>query len=217
MKAVLSLIGGIVVLVLSVIVVRTLMFTPIDVVREPVISVEVDAEEITARMAEAIRFRTVSVGVDQTPDYGPFTAFTAWVKQNYPRVQQDLSLQMVADHTMLYRWEGRNAELKPILLTAHYDVVPVVPGSENDWVHPPFAGEVADGYVWGRGSMDDKSGVIVMLEATTLLLKEGFRPERTVYFSYSHDEERGGITGAKGVTERLESRGVQLIPSNEKV
>lgn len=59
---------------------------------------------------------------------------------------------MIADHTMLYRWQGNNDKLKPILLTAHYDTVPVVPGSENDLTHPPFAGVVANDHVWGRGA-----------------------------------------------------------------
>lgn len=69
---------------------------------------------------------------------------------------------------------------------------------------------IADGQVWGRGSLDDKSGVIVMIEAATLLMKRGFQPQRTVYFSFDHDEEIGGNEGAAGVVALLKEQGVQL-------
>jgi carboxypeptidase PM20D1 len=116
----------------------------------------------------------------------------------------------VADYSLLYTWRGTNPALDPILLTGHYDVVPVIPGSEGDWSHPPFEGVVADGFVWGRGAIDDKGAVVAMLEAVTLLLKEGFKPERTIHLSFGHDEELGGNRGAAGVTELLRSRGVEL-------
>jgi len=196
-KKILGVASALVVSVAGLILVRTLMFTPGASNSETLVSIPVDEELVTAHMSEAIRFKTVSVAVEQTPDYEPFSDFVSWVKATYPEVQQHLQLTMIADHTMLYHWRGSNAELKPILLTAHYDTVPVVPGSEGDWTHPPFAGVVANDHVWGRGALDDKSGVIVMLEATTMLLQQGFSPGRTVYFSFSHDEERGGITGAR--------------------
>lgn len=210
MKKLFGLIGLLLIAVVGVVLVRTLMFTATPVETPDRVAVEVDGETVTAHMVEAIRFRTVSVSVEQTPDYAPFVAFVTWLKETYPEVQDALALDTVADHTLLYTWQGTNLDLKPILLTAHYDVVPVVPGSEGDWKHPPFAAEISDGHVWGRGALDDKSAVIVMLEATTMLLKEGFQPERTIYFSYSHDEERGGPLGAAGVTALLKERGVQL-------
>lgn len=210
MKRFFKLVGILLVAVAGLVLVRTLMFTAPATPSVARVGVEVDEASVTAHMVDAIRFKTVSVAVEQTPDYAPFVDFVAWVEETYPEVQQSLALDMVADHTMLYTWQGSNSALKPILLTSHYDVVPVVPGSEGDWKHPPFEGEISDGYVWGRGAMDDKSAVIVMLEATTMLLKEGFQPERTIYFSYSHDEERGGPLGAAGVTALLQERGVQL-------
>jgi carboxypeptidase PM20D1 len=196
--------------VAGLVLIRTLAFTAEPVPSVERMDVEVDEATVTAHMVDAIRFKTISVAVEQIPDYAPFADFVAWLKATYPEVQESLALEMVADYTMLYKWKGRNVDLKPILLTAHYDVVPVVPGSEGDWKHPPFAAEISDEHVWGRGAMDDKSAVVVMLEATTMLLKEGFQPERTIYFSYSHDEERGGPLGAAGVTALLKERGVQL-------
>lgn len=210
MKTLFKLIGIFLIAVAGLVLVRTLMFTAPPVPSIARVDVEVNEANVTAHMVDAIRFKTISVSIEQTPDYAPFKAFLAWVQETYPEVQESLALDLVADHTMLYTWQGSNSALKPILLTSHYDVVPVVPGSEGDWKHPPFEGVISDGYVWARGAMDDKSAVIVMLEATTMLLKEGFVPERTIYFSYSHDEERFGPLGAAGVTALLKERGVQL-------
>jgi carboxypeptidase PM20D1 len=210
MKKIISVIGLLLLGLASVVLVRTAMFAA--EVGEEIerVSVAVDEARVTRHMAEAIAFRTVATGDPVTQDYEPFRAFVAWVAQTYPEVQEQLGLEMLGEHTMLYKWQGTNAELKPILLTAHYDVVPVVPSSETAWTHPPFSGAISGGYVWGRGALDDKSGVIVMLEALTLLLEEGFLPERTVYFSYGHDEETGGHEGAGSVADHLEASGVRL-------
>ena len=96
------------------------------------------------------------------------------------------------------------------MLTSHLDVVPADESPEAGWTHPPFAGEIADGYVWGRGTLDIKSGVVGILEAVEYLLKQGFQPERTVYLGFGHDEEIGGEHGAMAIAELLASRGVQL-------
>ena len=88
--------------------------------------------------------------------------------------------------------------------------MPVLPGTEGLWREPPFGGVVANGVIWGRGALDDKSAVIAQLEAATHLLRAGFQPARTVYFSFGHDEEVGG-TGAAAVTETLRAQGVRRI------
>ncbi|MCP5109796.1 MAG: M20/M25/M40 family metallo-hydrolase, partial [bacterium] len=90
------------------------------------------------------------------------------------------------------------------------DVVPVIPGTESSWQAPPFAGVIRDGIIWGRGTLDDKSGVIAQLEAVSELLDKGFRPARDIYFSFGHDEEVGGFAGAGRVAAYLKDRGVQL-------
>jgi carboxypeptidase PM20D1 len=99
---------------------------------------------------------------------------------------------------------------KPILLSAHMDVVPVEPGTEADWTHPPFAGAVADGFVWGRGAMDMKSSLMGILEGVEYLLNRGMAPRRTVYLAFGHDEEVGGNGGAAKIAGLLAERGVRL-------
>ena len=93
--------------------------------------------------------------------------------------------------------QGSDPKAQPIALLAHQDVVPVAPGTEKDWQQPPFDGVIADGFIWGRGSWDDKGNLYSMLEAAEAMAKAGFRPKRTIYFAFGHDEETAGTAGAK--------------------
>jgi len=91
---------------------------------------------------------------------------------------------------------------------SHQDVVPVEPGTEKDWTHPAFSGLIDGGWIWGRGALDDKVGVLAILEATETLLARDFQPQRTVYFAFGHDEEVGGNQGAAAIAALLERRGI---------
>ena len=115
---------------------------------------------------------------------------------------------MVANYSLLYKWPGQDEHLKPLLLLAHMDVVPVEPGTEGAWTQPAFEGRIADGYVWGRGAIDDKAAVVGILEAVEQLLREGYQPRRTIYLAFGHDEELGGPAGAPALAALLDSRGV---------
>jgi carboxypeptidase PM20D1 len=97
-----------------------------------------------------------------------------------------------------------------MLLMGHMDVVPPDAPTERQWTHPPFAGQIADGYIWGRGTMDDKVSVLGILEAVEYLLSAGFQPQRTLYLAFGHDEEIGGQNGAGKIAELLGARGVEL-------
>jgi carboxypeptidase PM20D1 len=169
----------------------------------------VDTDAAVRRLSASLRFPTISVE-EGAWDFEPFVAFQRYVTDSFPLVHSRLKREIVGGHTLLYTWEGSNPERKPILLLSHYDVVPVVPGTEQLWTHPPFEGRVADGYVWGRGALDDKFGVMALLEAAEMLLAAGFRPQATMYLSFGHDEEIGGPEGAMRVAALLEERGVKL-------
>ncbi len=93
---------------------------------------------------------------------------------------------------------------------AHLDVVPSVGGKEGDWSYPPFEGRIADGYIWGRGSMDVKLVITASLEAIEILIELEFQPRRTVYLAFGHDEEIGGRNGAAKIADLLEERGVRV-------
>ena len=162
------------------------------------------------RLAEAVRIRTVSHESPADFDAQPFLAFHAFLERSFPYAHAKLARETVADYSLLYTWRGSDASLDPILLTAHHDVVPVIEESRDRWTHDPYGGVVADGYVWGRGTLDDKAGVMGILEGVESLCAAGFAPARTVYLAFGHDEELGGDAGAAGITELLASRGVRL-------
>lgn len=197
-------------LVAAVVVYRTVSYAPPAAPKVEPSSLDVDARAVAEHLAQAVRFATVSASAQASPDRAPFAGFVAWLAATYPEVHRELSLEVVGGHSLLFKWQGRDPAAKPGMLIAHYDVVPVAPGTENAWKHPPFAGAVADGYVWGRGTLDDKGALVTILEAATLLVKQGFRPARTIYFAFGHDEEVGGVDGAAAIVERLKSRGVRL-------
>ncbi len=104
--------------------------------------------------------------------------------------------------------ERKNPGKKPVLLLAHMDVVPVEDSAS--WTHPPFSGTLEDGFVWGRGTLDDKGSIIAIMEASEKLLQEGFIPQRSIYFAFGHDEEIGGRDGALEMARRFDERGIRF-------
>ena len=168
---------------------------------EPSTSVRPDIAERLARM---VRVPTVSAERDiRSPE--PFDTFRALLHELYPRVHDELTLEVFAEVGLLFHWVGRRAD-EPVVLMAHWDVVPV---DETDpWTHPPFSGAVADGSVWGRGTLDDKGQLCVLLDAVENLLAAGFQPERDVYLSLGGDEESHG-QGAQATAAVVRERGIR--------
>lgn len=167
-------------------------------------------EAAVERLAGALRIETISFGEPARFRGEPFEALHRHLEESFPAVHDALEREVIADYSLLYTWRGRDGDAAPILLTSHFDVVPVPEETEPEWEHPPFGGVVADGYLWGRGALDDKFGVLATLEAVERLLGAGFVPERTVYLAFGHDEEIGGDAGAGAITRHLEEQGVRL-------
>jgi carboxypeptidase PM20D1 len=169
-----------------------------------------DVAAMAQRLAQAVRFQTVSSQDSSKFPHSEFEGFQAFLARSFPRVQSSMRRERVNDYSLLYEWTGTDSTLKPVLVMAHQDVVPVDPVSASEWTQPPFGGVVADGFVWGRGTLDDKGAVMALHEAAEALLTQGFRPKRTVYFAFGHDEEVGGREGSARIAERLTSKGVRL-------
>ncbi|MES2583846.1 MAG: M20 family peptidase [Pseudomonadota bacterium] len=176
----------------------------------PLAALAVDEAAAAARLGEGVRLRTISSRDDAALNANQFTQFHALLQARFPKVHATLKREVVADLSLLYTWEGSNPKAEPILLLAHQDVVPVAPGTEGDWQVPPFSGEVKDGFVWGRGSWDDKGNLMSQLEAVEMLLASGYKPERTVYLAYGADEEVSGTRGAAKIAAVLKERKVRL-------
>ncbi|HEX2486691.1 MAG TPA: M20 family peptidase [Myxococcota bacterium] len=167
-------------------------------------------DALAERLARTIRVETVSRGDGQGPDPAALRALHARLASDFPGLHRALEREVIAQGSLLFRWPGSDASLAPMLLMAHLDVVPVEPGTEGRWTHPPFSGAIDDGYVWGRGTLDDKVSVVALAEATELLMRAGFAPRRTIYLAFGHDEEIGGDAGARAIAQRLAERGVRV-------
>jgi carboxypeptidase PM20D1 len=200
---------SLVAILLAIVFIRTATFQSVQVTVAPSHPHAVD-QGATDRLAAAVRIPTVSVAEGPGADFSSFDRFEEFLKVSFPHVHQHLTREVIGGHSLLYTWEGRDRAARPLLLMAHMDVVPVEPGTESAWTHPPFSGDVAGGFVWGRGTLDDKSSVLALLEAVELLLSDSFEPRQTVYLAFGHDEEIGGEGGAAKIAQALSSRGVRL-------
>ena len=169
--------------------------------------VVIDEAAAAARLAEAVRIRTISTGAEAASDPAALAAFAELLASRYPNAHRAMRRERIGDGSLLFTWTGTNPALEPALLLAHMDVVPVEPGTEARWTHPAFDGVIADGYIWGRGTLDDKLNVTGLMEAADALAAHGWQPPRTLLFAFGHDEEVGG-TGAQAIAATLRQRGI---------
>ncbi len=169
-----------------------------------------DRSEAVDRLSRALQIRTVSYADSADMDHEAFEGFIKFLDAAFPGVHETLDRERIGRYTLLYTWTGQNTELQPGLLMSHYDVVPVDEATRDLWTFPPYSGAVADGFIWGRGAMDDKSGTLSQFEAVEHLLKTGYQPERTLYMLANHDEESGGADGAGRTAALMRERGVDL-------
>ena len=176
----------------------------------PLAVLPVDEAGAASRLGESVRLRTISSREEAALNAEQFKQLHTLLQSRFPKAHTVLKREMVGDLNVLYTWEGSNAKINPILLMAHQDVVPIAPGTEGDWQVAPFSGEVKDGFVWGRGSWDDKGNLMSQMEAVEMLAASGFKPERTIYLAYGADEEVGGLRGAAKIAAVLKERKVHL-------
>jgi carboxypeptidase PM20D1 len=164
-----------------------------------------DHSAAVKNLSAALRFETISY--DETSSGDAFENFRAWLVETYPRFHTTTQRTLVGEGTLIQEWLGTDTSLEPIVLMAHQDVVPA-PQPER-WRHPPFSGLVAEGAIWGRGALDDKSSLIAIVEAAESLIAAGHQPARTVIFVFGHDEESGGRNGARAAADLLARRGIR--------
>ena len=152
------------------------------------------------RLSGAVRIDTQSfddmgkIGEDKRWD--TMYDFHGYLMATFPRVHEKLKVEKVNTHGLIYTWQGSDSELKPTLLMAHQDVVPVPDSTLDAWTHPPFEGVYDGQYIWGRGASDCKNQLIAAMETVELLLDAGYKPKRTIVLSFGFDEEISGREGA---------------------
>ncbi len=159
-------------------------------------------------LSQAISFQTISHKKGMIDD-SAFVGFHNFLQSSFPLVHSMLAKETVNDYSIIYTWQGTDKSLEPLVLAGHMDVVPVEYSSQNEWEAKPFSGDVIDGHIYGRGTIDDKGSMIAIFQAVEQLLKKGFSPTRTILLCFGHDEEIGGETGGKVMADILAKRGIK--------
>lgn len=205
---------GVAVLALGgVVAVRTMAFAPEAIADGSAIKVApaapFDTNVAAQHLGEAVRIQTVSNQDASQNQVAEWDKLHGWLAATYPKAHSAMQQEKLGQ-TLVYTWPGSDPAAQPIIVMAHQDVVPVTPGTEKDWKYQPFAGTVAEGAVWGRGTIDDKGSLVALFEAMEALASQGFKPKRTIYLVSGHDEEVGG-TGAAEAAKLLASRKVKAL------
>lgn len=147
------------------------------------------------------------------PRWEVFGDMADYLETSFPLVHQTLTLSKINTYGLLYTWAGTEENLKPVVLMAHQDVVPV--DSIDKWTHAPFSGHIDEDFVYGRGASDCKNVLVGLMESVELLLAGNFAPRRTILLSFGFDEEISGTQGALPLARHIEDvygkDGVALI------
>ncbi|MFA5587029.1 MAG: M20/M25/M40 family metallo-hydrolase, partial [Saccharofermentanales bacterium] len=153
-------------------------------------------EKAAGRLAEAVRFPTVSYHKLEDMDLEVFGRFLSFLESAYPLIHEKLDRTLINGYSPVFHWAGRGKR-RPLLLLAHYDVVPAL---EEGWTYEgPYSGVIDQDRVWGRGSMDNKSSVISLMETVEWLLEEDFEPAGDIWIAFGFDEEVNGRQGAQKI------------------
>jgi carboxypeptidase PM20D1 len=207
-KIIVAVLLGVAVL-FTVMLIKVATITSKQIEVDPIPSIKVDKQHAAFTLSRLIQCKTISAQEKPNFDTAEFFAFHRILEESFPRIHSNLKKEVVSNFSLLYSWNGKDNSLKPMVLLAHIDVVPISSETEGDWTYPPFAGRIADNYVWGRGSLDDKGCLVAIMEAVETLLADGYTPQRTLYLAFGHDEEIFGDQGAAHIAALLRSRNVK--------
>lgn len=207
-KKILSFIIFILVFSVAYLLFKTLTFSSKQINYKAIEKIEISDSAIY-HLSKAIKIKTISPENPVDFDSAQFVQFSDFLSATYPFIEKNLIKKTINQFSYIYKWQGTDDHLKPVILIAHSDVVPVAEEDMSEWTYPPFSGEIADGVLWGRGAMDDKVSMIGILEAVEHLLSEEFKPERTIYLAFGHDEEIAGQNGAQSIVNFLKQEEIQ--------
>lgn len=167
---------------------------------KPPAAIKLDKQALN-HLTQAVRIQTVSYDDTAQLNRAEYDSFFRFLHNTYAQVFEQLEDTVIAGRSLLLKWQGKNTSAKPVIFYAHLDVVPVEESTRDKWLHAPFSGERADGFIWGRGTLDDKGSLIALLEALKADVAANVVPERTIYFAFGSDEEVGGNLGAARIAE----------------
>lgn len=206
MKKIFATLGFLIILFILFLIINALRFTSTQIQVDSIAKSELPNGAMD-RYLEAISIPTISYENETDFDSVPFKKFKNFLEQNYPLIHQKCEHKVFNEFSHLFKWSGTNIELEPIILMAHLDVVPIA--SLPLWTAHPFKEGIRNDTIFGRGTMDDKTSLIGILESVEQLLSEDYTPHRTIYISLGHDEEILGQNGAVAIAEYLENQNIK--------
>jgi carboxypeptidase PM20D1 len=194
-------------LLILIIIIKTLLFRRQIPVIEKTISSYPEIDDTVKHLSKIIRFKTVSHADSAMTDWEEFRKLHTWLEETYPTIHSKLEKIVISDYTLIFHWKGSDPARKPVLYTAHQDVVPT--GDTEKWIHGPYSGDICENdFLWGRGSLDIKIQMIAVLETIEFQLLQGYTPKRGIYLCFGHDEEVGGKLGAAKAAEYFKNQGI---------
>jgi hypothetical protein len=196
---------------------RYVGFTTKQLQVKPAKNITWNSDLLYKNLQGAVQIQTVSQPLSKLTEDSPLHRFRDFVEETFPALHRSpfirrtgLDFENALIPSLLFEWPGQNPSLPGILLMSHFDVVPIEKGTHSKWTHEPFSGHIDGTYLWGRGTLDCKHGVMAILEAIDRHAADGFQPERTIYIALGHDEELGGQEGNAKMAEWLRSQGRKL-------
>jgi carboxypeptidase PM20D1 len=206
MKKILIALFLLLLIFVGIIIFKTLSFKPSSYEAKAIPKIDIDSNA-KHRLAEAISIRTISFEDEEDFDSTQFQLFNIFLAENYPLLHEKAEHKIFNGYSHLFKLQGSEVNESPIILMGHIDVVPIA--SPAIWSVHPFTAGIKMDTIYGRGTIDDKSAVISLLEAMENLLSEDFIPRRTIYLSFGHDEEVSGGKGAGAIVKYLEEQNVK--------
>ncbi|UXI20335.1 peroxisomal N(1)-acetyl-spermine/spermidine oxidase [Sarcoptes scabiei] len=167
----------------------------------------IQGDDILKRFSEALQIKTITKDI-RVYDRNELKNFAAFLRKNFPLIHSSsfIKLETVNNYSLLYYVQGNDSSLKPYLLCSHMDVVPV---ELEKWDIDPFAGEIKDGFIYGRGAVDVKDTLMAIMESLEYLLKHNFMPIRSFYIAFGHDEEGLGLDGAAEIAQAFRRKDIK--------
>lgn len=165
------------------------------------------SEETINRFSQFIQLKTVTFNDFSQIDMSEHRKVEDFFRENFPLCSNNLNLKKINDFAYIFHWKGGDESKKPVLFMAHFDVVPV---QDEGWDFSPFSGDIKDGQILGRGTLDTKNSLLGILESAEKLIAEGFIPESTIYLAFGGDEEVMGLQGAGEIVEYFKSQKINF-------
>ncbi len=161
---------------------------------------EID-DKAVENLLKSVSIPVVTLKDYKNSDFSRHIKFKEFLESTYPEIFEQLEFRTINSYSLLFKWKGKDEKLPPVVFVGHYDVVEADETSLKEWKYPPYKGGIENGKIFGRGTLDDRGSVIALFQAISKLIQEGYTPNRDIYFAFGHDEETGGVNGAKAISD----------------